>query len=741
MLAALILTGCVSAVPGQAFLPGFAGDSQVPAEAGLQSQVVALQQSQGDSAAALTGLRRAEEETAARYLIAGTEARFAGRPGEAIRLFELGLAAQPQNLALNEAKSAAQKQKEVLMLSAAAERAQRAGNTGLAQELYRKAELFDRGNAKVLASLRQLDRQDERHGEALEIKAFESPAIMAMNFRNAKLKDALLAISKPYDLNFVFDTSVDNIEVSVSARQATFYQAFQLLLQSGDCFYKINGHNTVVVAKNEKKQKLTGLYFKTFYLQAIKAEKMAEILASSMPLKTVVPDRELNTVQIRASREALNVAERIIAAYDRAGAEILLEVEVLEVNRSKAATLGVDLGSQTQIQPPQPGAGSSTTAAAGNMSVTLPTATLNYLKTNADAKDLSKPRIRTLDGEPATIFVGGKVPLQSATIQQATGQSSTMYEYHDVGIKMEVLPKYNAEGSIAIKLKLEVSSLGQNLGTAASPAYSVGTRNVDTNLILEEGQAAIIGGLVQDVDRYALSQLPGASDLGIASRLFGVDSGTATRTEIVMTVVAHLLRQRGAPPAGEQEFYSGTRDDFTTEDPSGYLKRLPSTGGPLRFRLSSKGQQANDDEPAALLTAAPESESQTAVAPSPRKRPQLFFGADSYSVDQGGRIVVEIRGRNLDAAKPFTTSVLFNPAKLSLEDGAQSKSGEVPAGVVKLTVTPPGNGGAGAPVAKLTFKGSEKGLSYLLLNNPEAVLDGSGNAIGMELGSSKAEIR
>ncbi len=100
--------------------------------------------------------------------------------------------------------------------------------------------------------------------------------------------------------------------------------------------------------------------------------------------------------------------------------------------------------------------------------VTLPTVTLNYLKSNTDARTLSNPRVRTVDGQPAKIHVGDKVPLQSATIQQATGQSSTMYEYHDIGIKLDVLPKYHLDNSIFVDLNIEVSSLGQNLGTRHS---------------------------------------------------------------------------------------------------------------------------------------------------------------------------------------------------------------------------------------------------------------------------------
>ena len=722
------------------------------ADAGLRTVISLRKQSQTGSASSVAELRHAEEEAAARYLVAGTEARIAGHLDEAARLFELGLLAQPGNLALNEARAATLKRKEVLRFSAEAGRARIAGNTEGAQSLYQKAEFLDRGNAKVLAALREMSQEEERRGEKFVIKAFKSRAPIELNFRDARLKDALLVIAKPYNLNFVFDATVADVEISVSAKQLTFFQALQLLLQSGDCFYKAIGQNSILVAKNEKKQKYTDLYFKTFYLQTVKAEKMAEILSSSMQLKTVIPDKTLNAVQIRASREALKIAERVIAEHDRTRAQIALDVEILEVDRTKSRQLGIDYGSRIAAQVPQANLAATMEAPAEVLSsaaVTLPVTTLSYLKNDVNTRTLSKPRIRTVDGEAAKIHVGNKVPLRSSSIQDASGQNRTTFEYRDIGLKIEALPRFSEGGSIAVELKLEVSSLGQNLGTAADPAYSVGTRNISTHLILRDGEAAILAGFVQDEDRQALSQVPGASDLGAVGRLFAVDGYTGSHTDILMTVTSHVVGQRGQPSATDSDFYSGSLDNFTSEDASGYLKQSSASGEPLRYRLSAKGApQVADDGPTAPSADGSVPYPKTAAAAaSSGKRPRLIFANELYSVDQGGRVVVEVRGRDLGSAKQFTTSVLFNPAKLSLEEYEDSQTGRRIktegdlAGVLKLTVTPPKSSGADVLIAKLTLQGREKGLSYLLLNNSDAVLDQAGNAVLMELGSSKAEVR
>jgi general secretion pathway protein D len=750
LLVASLSAGCSSNILGQSFSASAAEDGQQSADAGLRTVISLRKQSQTGSASNVAELRHAEEEAAAHYLVAGTEARIAGHLDEAARLFELGLLAQPGNLALNEARAATLKRKDVLRFSAEAERARIAGNTEAAQSLYQKAEFLDRGNAKVLAALREMSQEEERRGEKFAIKAFESRTPIELNFRDARLKDALLVIAKPYNLNFVFDATVADVEISVSAKRLTFFQAMQLLLQSGDCFYKAIGQNSILVSKNQKKQKYTDLYFKTFYLQTVKAEKMAEILSSSMQLKTVIPDKTLNAVQIRASREALKIAERVIAEHDRTRAQIALDIEILEVDRTKSRQLGIDHGSQIAAQFPQANLAAAIEGPAKVLSsgaVTLPVTTLNYLKNDVNTKTLSKPRIRTVDGEAAKIHVGDKVPLRSASFQD--GQNRTAFEYHDIGLKIDALPRYSEGGSISVELKLEVSSLGHNLGTAAEPAYSVGTRNISTHLILRDGEAAILAGFVQDEDRQALSQVPGASDLEGAGRLFAVDGYTGSHTDILMTVTSYVVGQRGLPSATDSDFYSGSLGDFTSEDASGYLKQSSASGEPLRYRLSAKGaQQVADDGPTAPSAgaSAPQLQAAAAAAP-PGKRPQLIFVNELYSVDQGDRVVVEVRGRDLGSAKLFTTSVLFNPAKLSLEEyedcqtGKRIKAEGDPTGVFKLTVTPPKSSGADVLIAKLTLQGRERGLSYLLLNNSDAVLDQAGNAVLMELGSSKVEVR
>jgi general secretion pathway protein D len=378
--------------------------------------------------------------------------------------------------------------------------------------------------------------------------------------------------------------------VSVSAKHVSFEQAFNMVLQSTNTTYKILGPNSLLIYEDtpDKRKQYEDRYFKTFHLSTLKAERMAEILKASMDVRALVANNDLGTIQVREARDTLDVVEKLIAANDRKPAEIMLNVEVLELDANKAAQVGIDLGNQVSVQTPQVKISDLIHGASlmNDGLVTLPTVALNYLKTNTDARTLSNPRLRTVDGQPAKILVGDKVPLQSGTVTQATGSSSVMYEYHDIGIKLEVVPKYHLDDSIFVDLTIEVSSLGQNIGTAASPAYEIGTRNVHTTMILREGETAILGGLISESDTHSVNGLPGTSSTDIFGRLLSNTGDTRKRTELVLTITPRLVRSQSLPSRSNTDFYSGTEGVYSVRARYDFLKQNPISAEPPKYRLN-----------------------------------------------------------------------------------------------------------------------------------------------------------
>ncbi|ADP71060.1 type II and III secretion system protein [Rhodomicrobium vannielii ATCC 17100] len=533
-------------------------------------------------------LNRAESEAAAYFLAAGSALAKAERYPEAIEKYELGLLAQPTNMDLQRQRQSSVERKEIARLYAEGQQAKMVGNTDLAQTLLQRAATLDAHDPILKKELAELDRSKRGDDQRLVLAAFRSASPVAVNFRDAKLKDALKTLCDPYALNFVFDKNADNLDVSVSARNVSFEQAFNMIMQSSNAAYKVLGTNSIFIYEDtpEKRKQYADRYFKTFHLSTLKAERMAEILKASMDVKTVFANNDLGTIQIRDTRETLEVAERLIATNDRKPAEIMLEVEILEIDRTKAEQLGLDYGSSITVQLPQVSFTDLANGAklATNSVITFPTVTFNYLKTDVGARTLSNPRIRTVDGQPAKIHVGDRVPLQSSFVQDTTGQTRTLFEYHDIGIQLDVIPKYHLDGSIFVDLKIEVSSLGSNLGTAAQPAYAIGSRNVHTTMILRENETALLGGLIKEEEQHNMNGLPvERSGVSVLDRLFSTSSDKVGRSELLLTITPRLIRPQSFAQRSATDFYSGTEGTYSIRAEHEYLKKAPESGLAPRY--------------------------------------------------------------------------------------------------------------------------------------------------------------
>lgn len=708
-------------------------------------------------------LARLQKEAVDVYLAAGRKALEARRYAEAAQKFELGLVAEPSNAALAEGRMLALSRREAQRYEAQAARAKSVGNLDAASSLLERAANLDRGNATIRASLTTIADEQRKTEQRHVIKAFQSTALMDLNFKQAKLKDVLRQLGSPHHLSFVFDPEVPDAEVNISASRVTLVQAFNMALQASDTFHKIIGPNSLLIAPNtdDKRAKYADLYFKTFHLQTVKAEQMAQILTSAMELKTLVANKELNTIQVRETRETLDVVERLIAANDGKPAEIMLDVEIVEINRSKSEQLGIDYGSQITTSFPQFTIGALTQpplaqAVLYEGLVTVPTLTLKYFKNDVDARILARPSIRTVDGYAAKIHIGDRVPLRSSTVQDATGQTRTTYEYRDVGIRLEVLPHYHFDETVSVALKLEVSALGQNLGTTNEPAFSIGTRNVDTAMMLREGETAVLGGLIRDEERRRWNKVPGLAELGLVGRLFSVNDDEDTRTDLLLTITPSIVRSQGLPGFRNNDFYSGRKGGFTTEKAFDYLKTVPDDELP-RYNLTPDGnmETAATKGRAGPMRPAVQSPFLTTVArtsePGAEGKLKLAFATPIYSIESGNTVTVDVLGANLPRVASLSTRVLFNPDKLTFEaaEPVSGSAGKVKAtrsdraGIVDLTITdiPAAANPEEAVVARLKLKGTGKGLSYLLINTAATPKGQNGEDIAIEFGASKVEVR
>jgi len=218
-----------------------------------------------------------------------------------------------------------------------------------------------------------------------------------------------------------------------------------------------------------------------------------------------------------------------------------------------------------------------------------------------NANVLAAPRIRARDNQKAKIVIGQKLPVVSSTITPSTGTPvvSNNVTYLDVGIKLEVKPHVYLEGDVGIELNMEVSSAGppqkiSNPTTGDQIVYTVGTRDVTTNLRLRDGETQILGGLIQDNETLAANKVPGLGEFPLLDRLFGSNRHEDTKTEIVLSITPHILRAPTVADARERNLFSGTesavrRSEHPRRHPHARLRRR------RRFRCGQSGDAVDRD--------------------------------------------------------------------------------------------------------------------------------------------------
>jgi len=198
------------------------------------------------------------------------------------------------------------------------------------------------------------------------------------------------------------------------------------------------------------------------------------------------------------------------------------------------------------------------------LGITMPSATINMQKTDGDANLLANPRLRVRDREKAKILIGDKVPVVTTTTTP-NGFLSENVQYLDVGLKLEVEPEIHLRDEVGLKLSLEVSSLvGSVKSATGSQAYQIGTRTISSALRLRDGETQVLAGLISDADRSDANRIPLLGDLPVLGRLFSSQKDDRQKTEIVMSITPHLIRniQRKNPAA--ETFWSGTESSLRT---------------------------------------------------------------------------------------------------------------------------------------------------------------------------------
>lgn len=548
------------------------------------------------------------------------------------------------------------------------------GETEKALGIVSAIQAEDPANAEMLALKRQIGEQQAKQQIAEPTLKTLYTKPISLEFRDANLKTVVEVLARTTGVNFILDKDVrPDLRTTVFLKQSSLEDAIDLILATNRLEKKLLNRNTVLVYPNtpEKLKEYQELVVKGFYLANADAKQTQNVIKTLLKAKDTVIDEKLNLLVMRDTPEAIRLAEKLIAMQDLQEPEVMLEVEVLEVKRSRLLEIGIKYPEQLTLSA-LPSSGTTLTLFdlknidSRHIGAALPNTAINLRREISDANILANPRIRARNREKAKIMIGDKVPVITTT-STATGFVSENIQYLDVGLKLEVEPDVHLQDDVAIKVGLEVSSIVKEVRTSSGAlSYQIGTRNASTVLRLKAGETQILAGLISDEDRTAANRVPGIGDLPVLGRLFSSQKDDRQKTEIVLSITPRLVRNLNRPDPTAGEFWSGTETTLKTR--------------PLRLQGLTGGETP---APGAGAPGGGPSQSSAGASETPASGELSFINLSWQGPTQakvGDQIKLALRVKTDGALRSMPFQVAVDPAAFQIVDvseGGFFKQGDV----------------------------------------------------------------
>jgi|RhiMetdeSRZDD1v2_1073273.scaffolds.fasta_scaffold01071_10 general secretion pathway protein D len=580
------------------------------------------------------------------------------------------------------------------------------------------------------AARREAERGADTYMEKIKKKAKGARAVMPMlepssdkpinlNFPQPKpIKQIYRALADAAGINVVFDPQLKDDNVSIVLTQIDFLKALETLVRQENHFYKIIDERTILIASDTPQNRKTyeDLVIRTFFLSNADVTEVANALRALLQTTRISVNKAENSITLRDTSDKVAVAERIVEQNDKQVAEVVVDVELLQINSEKAQTLGLLLKPyQIGGTIPSPGTGVTNlgaTVAGGftwdqikqininSFGFTLPQAFVDFLKSNTDAELLAKPQLRIAEGQKAQLLIGDKVPIPVTTFQTvASGTTltspATSFQYQDIGIKIEVEPRVHHNKEVTLKLMTEVSNINGTVTNGGLEQPIIGTRTISANIRLKDGETNFLAGLYRRDRQITKTGVAILSDIPILGKLFTHDDRDSKTTDLVLTLTPHIIRIPDVTEEDVTPVYVGTDANISyqgsprVENPArdaGPFEQPPATGRPGGRPQPPPGTQpapqpapgtvpAPGGLPSDIFRPQPQPTPPPPTSPREAVPPQASATNKSAAADSGDpNVSVAIVSANPAASEGVSTGQLlldFDPAYLALAPGQQ----------------------------------------------------------------------
>ncbi|HTA59077.1 MAG TPA: hypothetical protein VK805_13020 [Candidatus Baltobacteraceae bacterium] len=511
-------------------------------------------------------------------------------------------------------------------------------------------------------------------------------------------------IGKLAGLTVIYDPDLQARRISVDLSNVTLEQALDIVSLQSKGFWKPVTENIIMIAPDntQKRRDYEEQVVRTFYLSNVAiAQDLTEIttgLRQLLDLKRIQQVNAQNAIIIRDTPDKIALAEKIIRDIDKAKPEVIIQMEVLQARTDKLRNLGILPGQSASIainpnastttNSSGTGTGTSTSnSAPGTVSLsqlthltqndvvlTLPGATANFVLTDSSTKIIDNPEIRAIDGQPAKLRVGDRVPVATGSFQAGVGVGgtsgagfvnplvNTQFQYIDVGVNVDITPHVHANRDISLKVSVEVSSVtGQStIGGIQQPIIS--QRKIEHEIRLKEGEVSILGGLFERVDTKTLNGWPGLANVPIMRYLFSTDNVERQENENLIVLIPRIVRMPDWTKANLRAMAAGTE---TFPGVKREMDIKTPTANPSPAAPSAPAQ--NPVTPAAVPQAT-QPVNTPAVPQAQTSGPRIHFEPATLNLAPGQTATIGVVVENVNDLFSVPMLLQYNQAIISVEE-------------------------------------------------------------------------
>jgi general secretion pathway protein D len=584
-------------------------------------------------------------------------------------------------------------------------------STAADQELKRTIQMItDNARANQISSQPLMESgQPELASEPPELKPL-SRAPINLKMSN-DIKVVYDTIGKLAGLTVIYDPDLQARRISTELNNVTLEQALDIVSLESKAFWKPVTENIIMIVPDntQKRRDYEEQVVRTFYLSNVAiAQDLTEIttgLRQLLDLKRIQQVNAQDAIIIRDTPDKVALAEKIIRDIDKAKPEVVVQMEVLQAETDKLRNLGIVPGQSASIainpNSSTTSTSTSTTTSTSNSTpgtvtlsqlthlnqndvvLTLPGATANFLLTDSATKILDNPEVRAVDGQPAKLRVGDRVPVATGSFQAGVGVGSTggagfvnplvntQFQYIDVGVNVDVTPHVHANRDISMKLQVEVSSVTGEATIGGIQQPIISQRKVEQEIRLKEGEVSVLAGLFERIDTKTLNGWPGLAQVPVMRYLFSGDQTELKETETLIVLIPRIVRMPDWTKENLRALYSGTetypgvKREMDIKSPAANPN---PTGMPMATPASSNTMAPTgmpQPAPAPTPIAAP------GVAPVPQAQasgPRIRFEPGTLNLAPGQTATIGVVVENVTDLFSVPMLLQYNPAIISVEE-------------------------------------------------------------------------